>query len=126
MVRTVIGWKLDKEQRQRLLAELPPAYRDVVADHVTLVSGVDRNASPPADKVAEIIGVADDGAGVQAMVVRIDGATDRPGGGTYHITWSLDKARGRQAKQSNDVIASQGWTPLKAPKPVSLLGARFP
>jgi hypothetical protein len=126
MARTVIGWKLDKEQRQRLLAELRPAYRDVVADHVTLVSGVDRDASPPADKAGEIIGVADDGAGVQAMVVRIDGATDRPGGGTYHITWSLDKAAGREAKQSNDVIAAQGWTPLEVPRPVSLCGARFP
>jgi hypothetical protein len=125
MPKTVIGWKLQAAERARLLTELPPRYVDVVADHVTLKSGVEKDAAPPSDKSGEIVGVADDGEGVQAIVVRIDGTTDRPGGGTYHITWSLEKARGRRAKESNDVIAAQGWRPLHA-KPVSLVGARFP
>ncbi len=57
------------------------------------------------------------------MVVRIDGTTDRPDGSTYHITWSL--AKGRRAKESNDVIRDQGFEPLELPMPVRLLPARF-
>jgi hypothetical protein len=68
--------------------------------------------------IGEIVGIADDGAGVQALVVRIGGTTDRPGGGTYHITWSLNE--GRAAKESNDVIAASGWRTIDLPEPVTL------
>ena len=54
------------------------------------------------------MGVADDGAGVQALVVEIGGTTRRPDGATYHIAWSL--APGREAVESNDVIRERGWT----------------
>jgi len=64
------------------------------------------------------VGEADDGAGVQAMVVRIGGTTDRPDGSTYHITWSL--GAGRTAKESNDVIAAHRWTPIEPNVPVKL------
>lgn len=57
------------------------------------------------------------------MVVAISGTTDRPGGGTYHITWSL--AAGREAKESNDVIAGLGWDRLERPLAVTLAPARF-
>jgi hypothetical protein len=126
MGETVIGWSLDRDERRVLLGTMPPRYPDPDADHVTLKTRVEADAPPPTDVVGEIVGVADDGAGVQAMVVAIDGATDRPGGGTYHITWSLDKAAGRQARESNAVIAEHGWTPLETPKPVTLTGARWP
>ena len=111
-----IGWLVDEEQRVELLQQFPPVYPEVVAHHVTLAS----NSSDelPAPAIGEIVGVADDGAGVQALVVSIGGSTDRPGGGTYHITWSL--AEGRAAKESNDVIAARGWQPLDMPEPVTL------
>lgn len=118
--RTVTGWKLDRDQRPSLLARFPPAYPDVVADHVTLQAGSD--SSPPAEAQAEIVGEADDGAGVQALVVRLNGTTDRPGGGTYHITWSLGS--GREARESNDVIAALGWRPCPV-QPVSLTPTRW-
>jgi hypothetical protein len=126
MTKYVVGWKVNEPDRGKLLAELQPKYPDVIADDVTLKSDVEPDTELPADKIGEIVGVADDGAGVQAMVVRIDGTTDRPGGGTYHITWSMDEAAGREAKESNDVIASRGWTAFDAPLPVSLKGVRFP
>ena len=112
------GWRLDPDEREILLARFPPRYGRAVADHVTLKFG-DRTASPPGEVSAEIIGEADDGVGVQAMVGRIDGGEARPDGGTFHITWSL--AEGRQARESNDVIAARGWTALEAPVPVRLL-----
>ncbi len=55
-----------------------------------------------------MVGVADDGAGVQALVVEIGGSTRRPDGSSYHIAWSL--GAGRKAAESNDVIRVRGWT----------------
>ena len=120
----VIGWKLDRDQRRELLLQFPPRYSEVVADHVTLVSRVARNSDLPNETLCEIVGQADDGRGVEALVVSIGGTTDRPDGSTYHITWSLEK--GRRAKESNDVIRERGWTPIELPVPVMLQPARFP
>lgn len=122
--QTVIGWALDREERVELLLQFPPRYAHVVADHVTLVAKVGREAPLPAPIHGEIVGRADDGQGVEAMVVRIDGGTDRPDGSIWHITWSLGE--GRRAKESNDVIAACGWTPLDLPMPVKLTPARWP
>ena len=120
---TVIGWKLDPEQRKELLQQFPPKFRDVVADHVTLAAKVARDAALPCETTAEIVGRTDDGAGVEAMVVRLGGSTDRPDGSTYHITWSLEP--GRRAKESNDVIRERGWQPFDLPMPIQLRPARF-
>ena len=117
----VIGWKLAASDRAALLARFPPRYSNVVADHVTLAARVAADTPPPSDTEATIVGRIDDGSGVEALVVAIDGSTERPGGGTYHITWSL--APGRRAKESNDVLAKQKWSPLE-PVPVRLVGAR--
>jgi hypothetical protein len=112
------GWLLDSAQREALLARFPPRYARVVAHHVTLKFG-DREAHAPGAVAAEIVGEADDEVGVQALVVLIDGGEARPDGGTFHITWSL--APGREARESNDVIAARGWTPLQTSVPVRLL-----
>jgi hypothetical protein len=112
------GWLVDPAERDALLARFPPRYATVVAHHVTLKFG-DREAEAPRPTTATIIGEADDGLGVQALVVAIGGRPARPDGGTYHITWSL--AEGREARESNDVIAARGWRPLPAPVPVRLL-----
>jgi hypothetical protein len=89
------GWLVDPRAREGLLARFPPRYAIVVADHVTLKFG-DAGARPPGEVSAEIVGEADDGSGVQALVVAIEGATARPDGGTFHVTWSL--ADGRKAR----------------------------
>jgi hypothetical protein len=44
------------------------------------------------------------------MIVALDGTTTRPDGGTWHVTWSL--AEGRSARESNDLLADNGWEPL--------------
>ena len=98
------GWLVDPAQREALLARIPPRYPVVVAHHVTLKFG-DRNAQAPAETVGQIVGEADDGAGVQALVVAIGGSPARPDGGIFHITWSL--AEGREARESNDVIRAR-------------------
>jgi len=122
----VLGWRLDRAHRAALLEQLPSRYPTSVADHVTLQAVAAEDAPLPPAVVCEIIGEADDGAGVQAMVVSIDGFTGRPDGSTFHITWSLDKTKGRRAVESNAVIASCGWKPLPQPIPVVVHPARFP
>ena len=120
---TTIGWKLDPDQRAELLQQFPPLFATAVADHVTLRPRSAGDAPLPPDVDGVIVGrAADDG--VEAMVVRIDGTTDRPGGGTYHITWSL--AESREARESNDVLAARAWQMFDLPMPVRLLPARFP
>ena len=111
------------EERERLLARFPARYERVVADHVTLRARVPGDTPPPHPAVGRIIGEADDGEGVQALVVEIDHASSRPGGGTYHITWSLGATR--TARESNDVIAERGWVALEKAEPVRLEPARF-
>lgn len=120
---TVIGWKLDRGRRTELLARFPPKYDNVVADHVTLAAKVHRDTPLPDQGPAEAVGRIDDSKGVEALVVSIGGTTDRPGGGTYHITWSLGP--GRQAKESNDALAAGSWQPLPKPVPLKLEPARF-
>ena len=121
--KTVIGWKLDRDQRKELLQQFPPKFSEVVADHVTLAARVSSGARLPSEQHGEIVGRIDDRQGVEAMVVKIDGTTDRPDGSTYHITWSLSP--GRRAKESNDVIARLGWQEIELPMPVKLEPARF-
>jgi hypothetical protein len=117
---TVTGWKLDRTQREQLLKDHPPRYAQAVADHVTLEVG---GKEIPGEVRASIVGRADDEAGVEAMVVSIDGSVDRPDGSIYHITWSLGP--GRKARESNDVLKERGWKELDHPIPVDLAPARF-
>ena len=111
------GWKLDPEERATLLAQFPPRYERVIADHVTLAFKP-TNPKLPTETEGEIVGETDDGAGVQALVVRIAGTTDRPDGSTYHITWSLGP--GRDAKESNDVLRDRSWRALDRERRIRL------
>ena len=104
-----MGRLLHPDDRDRLLAAFPPAYPRVVARLVALEGGEPPDFPLPGEAEGFVVGVADDGAGVQALVVEIGGSTRRPDGSTYHITWSL--AEGREAVESNDVIRERGWTP---------------
>jgi hypothetical protein len=109
--RRTIGWLLDDADRALLLDRYPPRWPDVIAHHVTLASRV---SDPlPRAETGEVVGYVDDGAGLEALVVAIAGTTDRPDGSIYHITWSLDRASGRTARQSNDVLRERGWDPIE-------------
>ena len=121
---SVIGWKLDREDRRALLERFPARYPKVVADHVTFLVDVAPDALLPPVAEAAIVGRADDDRGVETMVVAMEGETGRPDGSIWHITWSLGPGRG--AKESNDVIAAGGWKPFDAPIPIRLEPARWP
>jgi len=120
---SVTGWKVPNEERARLLQRFPPRYENVVADHVTLRVGANSSTPLPRQVEAQLVGRTDDGASLEALVVELDGTTDRPDGSTYHITWSLGP--GRKARESNDVLRDRGWEPLDRPIPIELEPARF-
>jgi hypothetical protein len=104
-----VGRLLHPDDRDSLLAAIPPAYPRVVARHVALEGSEPPDFPLPGEAEGFVVGVADDGAGVQALVVEIGGTTERPDGSTCHITQSL--AAGRDAVESNHVIGERGWTP---------------
>jgi hypothetical protein len=119
-----IGWLLDTRDRDTLLARFTPAWPDVIAHHVTLAS---KTIDPlPTATAGEIVGHVNDGEGLQALVVAIGGTTDRPDGSIWHITWSLDQARGREAKQSNDVLRERGFDRIDAPISIRLIPSELP
>jgi len=119
----ITGWLLNREDRRNLLERFPPKFPDTIAEHVTLqFSGT---CELPKQKIGEVIGETDDQEGVQALVVSIGGTTDRPDGSTYHITWSLDRARGRKPVESNEVIRRLGWRELPEPISIRLQPARI-
>ncbi|MET0245575.1 MAG: hypothetical protein ABW182_02400 [Sphingomonas sp.] len=122
MTHRVTGWKLPPAARAMLLGRVPPRYGRVVADHVTLRFDTGDGTPIPVETEGEVIGVADDGDGVQALVVRIAGTTERGDCSHFHITWSLGPDR--KAKESNDVIAARGWTAM-APVRIGLIPARW-
>ncbi len=104
-----VGRLLHPEDRENLLAAFPPAYPRVVARHIALEGGEPPDFPLPGEAEGFVVGVADDGAGVQALVVEIGGATRRPDGSTYHITWSLGARR--KAVESDAVVRDRGWAP---------------
>jgi hypothetical protein len=121
---SVIGWKLDRADRAQLLERFPPRYADPDADHVTLATNA-KDKPLPGPVEARIVGHADDGDSLECMVVEVDGATDRPDGSTFHITWSLDKAKGRRARESNDLLRDKGWRRFDEAVPIRIAPARF-
>jgi hypothetical protein len=112
------GWYIPEDERARLLALFPTYYPDVYAHHITSELGLYDALAMPESVSAEIIGFADDEEGVQALVVRINGTTERPIGGTYHVTWSIDRSKGRKPVDSNRVIENQGWVPFVLAMPI--------
>ncbi|WP_022681600.1 hypothetical protein [Sphingobium bisphenolivorans] len=123
MGRSIVGWKVEPADRSALLERIAAHYPSVIADHVTLRFGTDEQTPLPSACAGEVVGAADDGKGVQALVVRIEGTTHRGDGSHYHITFSL--GAGRKAKESNDVIRDHGWRPIEPPIPVRLIPTRW-
>lgn len=119
----MVSWKLDSGDRERLVEWLKPRYSRSIADHVTLAVKLASDTPVPADTCAEVVGRADDGGGLEALVVAIGGSPRRPDGSIYHITWPLDDHR--RPRESNDVVFAHGWKEIAVPVPVALIGARL-
>ncbi|NJO61091.1 MAG: hypothetical protein HC836_23355 [Richelia sp. RM2_1_2] len=109
--RGYTGFELPSKTRKILLSKLPPKHADVIAHHITYKFGVGEDSVPSVPKTAEIVGYASDDS-LEAYVVAINGSTTRPDGKVYHVTWSLDKSKGRKPVQSNNLLAN-GWAKIE-------------
>lgn len=114
------GWQLSEAERAKALGLIPATYPDVIAHHITSELGSYDDLEQPPEVSAEIIGFVDDGEGVQALVVRVNGTTERPIGGKYHITWSLDRSKGFKPVDSNRVIQQMKVIPFSVVLPIKV------
>ncbi len=117
-MKGISAYILDERSRSALAEEFPPRFEKFIGHHVTYHFGAsDKDELPPAGRY-EVVGYAyqmerrPNGSGIEALVVSINGSTERPDGGTYHITWS--HGPGYAPKNSNDIIA-RGWKELDSP-----------
>lgn len=108
------GWMIPDEERERILTMFPPRYPCVRASHITLC--IDPEDDFPEDAEVEVVGHVDDDAGIEALVVTVDGALRRPDGLIYHIT--LSRTEDRASKESNDVLATVPFEGLDEPVPI--------
>jgi hypothetical protein len=98
---------LTQQSRNHLKSIFPPKYPDFIGHHVTLKFGVDRKELPaPLPDRVSVVGYVDDGEGLEALLVALNGNTDRPDGSKYHITWSLDRSLGKKPVDSNAIIGN--------------------
>lgn len=110
---------LTSASRQRLATVYPPKYPEWIGHHVTHQFGVQRLMSPQAELIygiprfdVEIVGYVEED-GLEAFVCTVDKGSRRPDGKTYHLTWSLDRSKGKKPIHSNDLIARKGNQPLQ-------------
>lgn len=112
-----IAFELDEKSRNHLLSIFTPKYPKTIAHHITYAFGVPKDTELPMQPSSiEVVGYADDGESIEALVVAIDGSVKRNDGKIYHITWSLDPEQGRKPVHSNDLIANHGYekvSPIK-------------
>jgi len=106
------AYVLDKKSRRELAKQFPPKYPEFVGHHTTIKFGVPKDAPKPKPADVKVVGYADDGEGLEALVVAVNGSVDRPDGSVYHITWSLDRSLGRKPVQSNALVQN-GYESVK-------------
>lgn len=104
-------YALDDASRNKLLERFPPKYPEVVCHHVTQRYGFPdgEEVVPPPAAAVKIIGYADSTDGIEALVVSVDGKTERADGGRYHITLSLDTTKYTPI-DSNKLLTSGKFT----------------
>lgn len=104
---------LDEDTRRALAVRFPPKYSEWIGHHITHRFGVpyDKTFSYGQSSKFTVVGYVDDGEGLEALVVSRDGNIYRPDGKIYHITWSLDRSKGKKPVQSNDLIMRSNWLP---------------
>lgn len=102
---------LTETSRDFLLQRFKPMFPEVIAHHITFC--FPDKGPPPEVSVVEVIGYANDDR-IECLIAQLDGETERPSGGTYHITLSLDRAQGAKPVHSNGLI-KKGWQTLEKP-----------
>jgi len=113
LMEAYTAYVLDDASRELLAKRFPPKYPDFIGHHVTVQFGLPANAAPPSAAALKVVGYKDSGDGLEALVVTVNGSTDRPDGSTYHITWSLDRSKYKPV-DSNKLLSGGRYTLIKS------------
>ena len=129
-MKGIAVYLLDDTSRDKLAQDLyPPMFPKFVGHHVTFKFGASHDDPLPPAGEYWVVGYAHEkdrtveGSGIEALVVSIDGTTDRADGSTYHITWSLGP--GYSAKDSNAIL-KHGYMKLTNPIKINMEPAFVP
>jgi hypothetical protein len=115
---------VNSQTRAMLQDKFPPKYKDFIGHHITIKFGVPADTTLPSQQYdTTVVGYADDGKGIEALVVSVNGDTRRPDGRTYHITWSIDCSSGYKPVDSNKLIKNgyKEVTPIQITTQLELL-----
>lgn len=117
------GFEIAESDRQMLAEIFPPKFPDWIGHHITVDFGVkESHPLPHADSLV-VVGYQCDES-LEALVVAVDHQTKRPDGVYYHITWSLDRSKGRKPVDSKRVI-TPSYTRVE-PIPLKVIPKFFP
>ena len=99
-------YELTPSSHRDILNQFTPKFPDVIAHHITIEFGVPEGTPIPSrPAMVKVVGYAcDDAKHVEALLVEVDGTTKRPDGKLYHITLSINRAKGAKPVQSNDIM----------------------
>lgn len=107
------GYEIEPGSRQKIMDLFPPKYPDFLGHHITEQFGVKDGEAPPQPKRVLLIGYIDNGEDVEGFLVEVDGEVNRPSGGKYHLTWSIDRSKGAKPVHTNMYVDEA--TMLKRP-----------
>lgn len=98
------GYELTEESRNKLAQLYPPKNPTWLGHHITEVFGVKGDyPKPDSPDTVSVIGYLESN-GIEGFLVSVDGNVDRPSGGKYHITWSIDKSKGVKPLHTNKLV----------------------
>jgi hypothetical protein len=131
MPQHYLCYQLPPEERARVLTLFPPRYAHVKADHITHAFGVAADAALPPAATIRLVGRADDGEGIEALVAEVNGQRTSPDGRPYHLTLSYDPdkicphtGKPYSAKDANQLVSSgEHTTLLESPLPLNAVAA---
>lgn len=112
-------FEIDQVSRNKLESVFPPKFSEFIGHHITYAVKVPITDPLPSASSFVVVGYAIDENGLECLVVEVDGSIHRPDGLIYHITWSIDRSAGFVPKNSNDVIAANGFSYIDKPINIS-------
>ncbi len=117
---STVCYEIDKESKAMLMEKFPPKYPEAKYDHITVcVGGLDAVPPEAAEKV-EVVGIADDGNGIEVLIVNVNNFSTRKDGKPWHITASYDSSK--LAPAAFDVYAKPGKEKEKPYRPATSNG----
>ena len=128
-MKGIAVYLLDDKSRAELAQKYPPVFPKFAGHHVTVKFGASDSEPLPPPGEYYVVGYAYEkerkinGSGIEALVVSVNGTTERADGNTYHITWS--HGPGYAAKDSNKII-KHGYQELADPIKINMEPAFVP